>query len=87
MKITPNLFTNGLIQSHFSNDGGFQCCFYHQARANLVQMAGLASLLCIIEVFLVGTDSGVGIASPVGCPKVVGGIAAILAGPFCFAIW
>jgi hypothetical protein len=46
----------------------------------------------MIDVFLVGTDSGVGMASPVGCPRLAGGITAvaaavgILAGPFCFAI-
>jgi hypothetical protein len=46
----------------------------------------------MMDVFLVGTDSGVGMASPVGCPRLAGGIIAvaaadnILADPFCFAI-
>lgn len=46
----------------------------------------VVSLLCwMIEVLRTGTDSGVGMASPVGCAKS-GGIRDLVAG-FCLAIW
>lgn len=48
-------------------------------------MAGLAGLTasllcCMIDVFRVGTDSGVGITSPVGCPERLLGTAGCTVG-------
>lgn len=68
-------------------------CFFFFCSCMLPYVVGLASLLWMIDVFLVGTDSGVGIASPVSWPRTVGGIVgrtvAGFRGPFCccFAIW
>lgn len=41
---------------------------------------------CMREVFLTGIDSGVGMASPVGC-DISGGMRDLLLSGFCLAIW
>lgn len=57
----------------------------HRCRKTLdtYELLDVLNFCWIIDVFLCGTDSGVGIASPVGNTPVGFGFAA----DFCFAIW